>query len=147
MPFNLTTIREIFKCANCPPCKWKNENENDIRVTRSKGENQKAEGEPEPTRYFPHNSIKSEDNRTPQPLPLTPPTTTTEENLSVYKALWSFEARAEEELSFGKDDLLRVTERCGDWWKADKLVNGQVVASGVVPYNYLVKGETLEAQP
>lgn len=147
MSFDLTTIREFFKCSNCPPCPWEKSKdvENGIRVTSSKPETQTTDGESEPSRYFPHNSVRSEPNWSHRPLPPTPPTTTTD--AGVYKALWSFEARAEEELSFGKDDLFRVTERRGDWWKAERLVNGQVVASGVVPYNYLVKDEALEAQP
>lgn len=151
----LTKTLEIFKCSNCNACplkKYKN-GENDINVTHSKGENQKAEEDSEPIRYIPHKPVNREvdQERTHRPLPQTPPEippqTTTEENLGVYKALFSFEGRTEEELSFEKDDLFRVTERCGDWWKADKLVDGQVVASGVVPYNYLVKGEALDAHP
>ncbi|XP_041954888.1 protein-tyrosine kinase 6 [Alosa sapidissima] len=150
MPFDLTKIREYFNCSNCPPWKHKKDGENgDNRETHdgynndtfSEGEDQEAEEEPEPTKYFPYNSTKPKRNLPPLPLP------PTDENLGIYKALWPFDARAKEELSFQTDDLFRVTERTGDWWKAEKLVNGEVVASGVVPYNYLVKGDTLESQP
>lgn len=152
MPLDcLTKILEIFKCSNCKSCPLQNDKngENDIHVTHSKSENQKADEDSKGIRYIPHNPVNREvdQERTHRALPQIPPQTTTEENLGVYKALFSFEGRTEEELSFEENDLFRVTERSGDWWKADKLVDGQVVASGVVPYNYLVEGEALDAHP
>ncbi|KAG9332529.1 hypothetical protein JZ751_014627 [Albula glossodonta] len=77
----------------------------------------------------------------PKPLPATP------NDSLIYTALWSFEARADTELSFQEGDLFNVVDRSGDWWMARKIDrNGRILATGVVPYNYLAKGETLEAQ-
>ncbi|XP_063065526.1 protein-tyrosine kinase 6-like [Engraulis encrasicolus] len=70
-----------------------------------------------------------------------------DEGLGIYKALWSFEAQSEGEMSFMEKDLFRVRQQVGDWWKAEKLIDGAVVASGYVPYNYLVQGDTSDIQP
>lgn len=66
----------------------------------------------------------------------------------IYRALWSFEARAEDELSFMEGDLFKVLDPNGEWWKARKIdKNGRTLATGIVPHNYLVSGETDDAQP
>lgn len=67
---------------------------------------------------------------------------------SIYRALWSFQARAQDELSFRDGDLFKVISRNGEWWTARKIDrNGRTLATGIVPYNYLVSGETDDAQP
>ncbi|XP_056129566.1 protein-tyrosine kinase 6b [Lampris incognitus] len=67
---------------------------------------------------------------------------------SIYTALWSFEARHPNELSFQEGDLFNVVGRAGDWWTARKIdKNGRVLATGVVPNNYLARGESVDAQP
>ncbi|XP_063065529.1 tyrosine-protein kinase SRK3-like [Engraulis encrasicolus] len=70
-----------------------------------------------------------------------------DENLGIYKALYSFDARTEEEMSFFEGDVFRVTEWLEDWLRAEKLVNGVVVSSGLVPNNYLVKEHVMDSQP
>ncbi|KAG7472351.1 hypothetical protein MATL_G00107970 [Megalops atlanticus] len=66
----------------------------------------------------------------------------------IYTALWSFEARAKEELSFQAGDLFKVIDRSGEWWTACKVDrNGHTLAEGIVPYNYLARGHSDEAQP
>ncbi|XP_006639677.2 protein-tyrosine kinase 6 [Lepisosteus oculatus] len=66
----------------------------------------------------------------------------------MYTALWPFHARAEEELSFEMGDRFKILSRTGEWWNAAKVTpNGQIVGKGFVPYNYLARGETAEAQP
>ncbi|XP_031422306.1 protein-tyrosine kinase 6-like [Clupea harengus] len=139
MPINLTALRDIFTCSRCPLWKCPKDGEKDSCEPHSKDGDQEADEDTEPGRYFSHKSTRSESNWSSPPP--------TDESLGIYKALWAFEARSEEEMSFVKDDLFRVTERSGDWLTAHKLVNGEVVASGVVPCNYLVKGETLDDQP
>lgn len=70
------------------------------------------------------------------------------ESGSIYIALWDFQARHEEEMSFQEGDLFNVLERNGDWWKARKIdKNGRVLGTGIVPYNYLERGESLGTQP
>ncbi|MBN3310608.1 PTK6 kinase, partial [Amia calva] len=66
----------------------------------------------------------------------------------IYTALWPFQARASEELSFQPGELFTILDHTGEWWTAAKIdPNGRVVAEGYVPRNYLARGDTLEAQP
>lgn len=70
------------------------------------------------------------------------------ESGSVYTALWAFESRHPDELSFQEGDLFSVTSRSGDWWTARRIdKNGRVLDSGIVPSNYLARAESLEMQP
>ncbi|XP_036844874.1 protein-tyrosine kinase 6 [Oncorhynchus mykiss] len=67
---------------------------------------------------------------------------------AIYMALWRFEAREKDELSFQEGDLFNVISRSGDWWTARKIDrNGRVLAKGIVPNNYLARGESVNAQP
>ncbi|XP_058640674.1 protein-tyrosine kinase 6 isoform X2 [Onychostoma macrolepis] len=66
----------------------------------------------------------------------------------IYTALWPFQARADEELSFQEGEQFRICERQGDWWTAVKLDrNGTVIAKGVVPQTYLARRKTVKEQP
>ncbi|XP_030623362.1 protein-tyrosine kinase 6b [Chanos chanos] len=66
----------------------------------------------------------------------------------IYRALWSFEARAEEELSFEAGDLFNVINSTGEWWTARKIDrNGCTLATGFVPYNYLEREESESGEP
>uniref|UniRef100_A0A674BI58 Protein-tyrosine kinase 6 n=1 Tax=Salmo trutta TaxID=8032 RepID=A0A674BI58_SALTR len=70
------------------------------------------------------------------------PSQTTES--AIYMALWRFKARDKDELSFQEGDLFNVISRSGDWWTARKIDrNGRVLATGVVPNNYLARGESV----
>ncbi|XP_068197841.1 protein-tyrosine kinase 6b [Antennarius striatus] len=70
------------------------------------------------------------------------------ESSSVFTALWSFDSRQEDELSFTEGDLFSVINRNGTWWSARRIDrNGRVLDTGVVPSNYLARAETLEMQP
>lgn len=67
---------------------------------------------------------------------------------AIYTALWSFESRHEEELSFQEGDLFQVLNRSGDWWTARRIDRtGIVLEEGIVPYNYLAQTESLHVQP
>lgn len=67
---------------------------------------------------------------------------------SVYTALWGFESRHPDELSFQEGDLFSVGSRAGEWWTARRIDgNGRVLDSGIVPSNYLVRAEPLHTQP
>uniref|UniRef100_A0A3B4B4C0 Tyrosine-protein kinase n=1 Tax=Periophthalmus magnuspinnatus TaxID=409849 RepID=A0A3B4B4C0_9GOBI len=62
---------------------------------------------------------------------------------AIYVAMWPFEARSEDEMSFDKGDLFDVLSRNGDWWKARRIdKNGRVLGTGIVPSNYLERAET-----
>ncbi|XP_077079654.1 protein-tyrosine kinase 6 isoform X1 [Siphateles boraxobius] len=66
----------------------------------------------------------------------------------IYTALWPFQARADEELSFQDGEQFRIYKREGDWWTAFKLDgHGKVTAKGVVPQNYLARRQTVKEQP
>ncbi|XP_046895253.1 protein-tyrosine kinase 6-like isoform X1 [Hypomesus transpacificus] len=66
----------------------------------------------------------------------------------MYKALWSFDARADDEVTFKEGELFKIISRNGDWWTAQKIdKNGICLVTGIVPKHYLVRGESVEAQP
>ncbi|XP_074498783.1 protein-tyrosine kinase 6b [Sebastes fasciatus] len=70
------------------------------------------------------------------------------ESGSIYTALWPFESRHADELSFLEGDLFSVISRTGDWWTARKIdKNGCVLDTGIVPKNYLDRAESLRMQP
>ncbi|KAI5095852.1 protein-tyrosine kinase 6 [Silurus meridionalis] len=67
---------------------------------------------------------------------------------AVYMALWAFEARDTDELSFDAGDRFRIVRRTGDWWTAAKLdPSGCVLAAGIVPHNYLERADSVTSQP
>ncbi|XP_054464529.1 protein-tyrosine kinase 6b isoform X2 [Anoplopoma fimbria] len=83
--------------------------------------------------------------RTPSPNP--PPDPVPDKG-SVYTALWPFESRHPDELSFQDGDLFSVIDRSGDWWTARKIAkNGCILETGIVPRNYLDRAESLKMQP
>lgn len=67
---------------------------------------------------------------------------------SIYRALWDFQTRQGDELSFREGDLFNVLSRGDDWWKVRRIdANGRVLDSGVVPGNYLAPAESIQIQP
>ncbi|XP_042346946.1 protein-tyrosine kinase 6b [Plectropomus leopardus] len=80
------------------------------------------------------------------PTPVTPERVP--ESGSIYTALWPFDARHADELSFQEGDLFSVISRTGDWWTARRIdKNGRVLDTGIVPKNYLDRAESLQMQP
>lgn len=77
----------------------------------------------------------------PQPPPPTP------DRGSLYTALWGFESRLPDELSFRQGDLFAVLTRDGDWWSVQRIdPGGRVLDTGIVPGNYLACADSLESQ-
>lgn len=67
---------------------------------------------------------------------------------SIYTAIWDFESRHADELSFREGDLFSVISRSGDWWSARRIDTcGRVLGTGNVPSNYMARAESLETQP
>ena len=64
---------------------------------------------------------------------------------SLYIALYDFDARAEEDLSFKKGYILEVNieDLANDWWRARSRVTG---GEGLIPSNYVALHQTLEAE-
>lgn len=63
----------------------------------------------------------------------------------LYIALYDYEARTDEDLSFKKGNQLEIlNDTQGDWWFARSLVTGQ---EGYIPSNYIAKSKSLESEP
>lgn len=97
------------------------------------------DGQQYPTRTV----YKTQDDGDLEPRYFVPPVES-----ALYRALWPFEARDKDELSFQEGDLFRIVQRNGDWWMADKVdAMGRVVGKGFVPSNYLASGQSVEEEP
>ncbi|XP_030217550.1 protein-tyrosine kinase 6b [Gadus morhua] len=67
---------------------------------------------------------------------------------SIYKAIFPYESRHDDELSFQEGDIFHVITSNGDWWTVRKIdKDGCDLGSGFVPFNYLEKEESMVAQP
>ncbi|XP_067226516.1 protein-tyrosine kinase 6b [Chanodichthys erythropterus] len=102
------------------------------------------------------NSVKSDSDCTggsrydsqpqPQPPPR-PPKTVVDNGADIYTALWDFEARDGQELSFKAGDIFEIINRSGDWWSARKLDSFGRGETGFVPFNYVARAESIQSQP
>lgn len=65
----------------------------------------------------------------------------------LFIALYDYDARTDEDLSFKKGDILEIiNDTQGDWWYAKaKTKNGTV--EGYIPSNYVAKIKSLESEP
>ena len=63
----------------------------------------------------------------------------------VFIALYDYNKRTEEDLSFRKGDkLLILNNSDGDWWQAQLVGSNK---QGYIPSNYVAKVESIEAEP
>lgn len=63
---------------------------------------------------------------------------------NVFVALYDYEARTAEDLSFTKGELLQVVDNeDGDWWKARSLQTGR---TGYIPSNYVASQSSIQAE-
>ncbi|TKR59277.1 hypothetical protein L596_028973 [Steinernema carpocapsae] len=63
----------------------------------------------------------------------------------VFVALFDYDARTDEDLSFKKNELLEVLNGMqGDWWYARSKSTGK---TGYIPSNYVAKEKSIDAQP
>eukprot|EP00050_Salpingoeca_kvevrii_P021428 m.110437 g.110437 ORF g.110437 m.110437 type:complete len:506 (+) comp9340_c0_seq2:147-1664(+) len=61
-----------------------------------------------------------------------------------YVALYDYQARTEDDLSFNKGDNLRIINSSdGDWWQAQLVSGGKI---GYIPSNYVAKIQSIEAE-
>uniref|UniRef100_UPI0037E8F66B protein-tyrosine kinase 6b n=1 Tax=Semicossyphus pulcher TaxID=241346 RepID=UPI0037E8F66B len=89
----------------------------------------------------------SGEERSSSPVQVQPTQDKSPESGSIYTALWPFESRHHEELSFQEGDLFSVINRSGEWWTARRIdKNGRVLDTGIVPQNYLTRAESLQMQ-
>ena len=81
----------------------------------------------------------------PEPPPSSPVPETPSVVKSLYIALYDYDARTQEDLSFKKGEILEINnEDLGnDWWRARSRDTG---GEGFIPSNYVALHETLEAE-
>lgn len=66
-------------------------------------------------------------------------------NAKVFVALYDYDARTDEDLSFKKGEhLIILNDTQGDWWFARSKATKQ---EGYIPSNYVAKLESIEAEP
>lgn len=96
--------------------------------------------------FGPPKGDDSDGDPQPQPPPR-PPKTVVENGADIYTALWDFEARDGQELSFKAGDIFEIINRSGDWWSARKLDSFGRGETGFVPFNYVARAESIQSQP
>ena len=89
------------------------------------------------------NGRPSIDHTAPRPLP--DPTESTPSSVKVFVALYDYDARTDEDLSFKKGEHLEIiNDTQGDWWFARSKATKQ---EGYIPSNYVAKLKSIEAEP
>lgn len=80
------------------------------------------------------------------PTPVVPePETSTSTNAKIFVALYDYDARTDEDLSFRKGEHLEIlNDTQGDWWLARSKATKQ---EGYIPSNYVAKLKSIEAEP
>ncbi|XP_002742020.1 tyrosine-protein kinase Src42A-like [Saccoglossus kowalevskii] len=77
----------------------------------------------------------------PPPQQIMPPVSP----LKLFVALFDYEARTSEDLSFAKGDHLEIlNDSIGDWWHARSVIGRK---EGYIPSNYVAKLQSLESEP
>ena len=81
----------------------------------------------------------------PGPLPPTPPTPEPDPDMRLFVALFDYDARTSEDLSFKKGDYLEVSKEntAYDWWQARSRKTNH---TGYIPSNYVAEVRSLEAE-
>ena len=84
-------------------------------------------------------------NQAPEERPPELPAEPVQSDIKVYIALYDYDARTDEDLSFNKGDYLEVkAENCQfDWWTATSRSTGK---TGYIPNNYVAEVKSLEAE-
>ncbi|KAL7828372.1 hypothetical protein SRHO_G00320060 [Serrasalmus rhombeus] len=78
----------------------------------------------------------------------TSPAPQTSDRGALYKALWAFQSRTGDELSFEAGDSFKVVEESGEWWRVEKLdPQGRTEALGFVPSTYLAREQAADERP
>lgn len=66
-------------------------------------------------------------------------------NAKIFVALYDYDARTDEDLSFRKGEHLEIlNDTQGDWWLARSKATKQ---EGYIPSNYVAKLKSIEAEP
>lgn len=92
-----------------------------------------------------NNSTRPNGPSTPRQAPMPPTSVSSVSPSKLFIALYDYEARTDEDLSFKKGNQLEIlNDTQGDWWFARSLVTGQ---EGYIPSNYIAKSKSLESEP
>ncbi|XP_047425905.1 protein-tyrosine kinase 6b [Mugil cephalus] len=113
----------------------------------SRGDSNRGSGGKSNSSFEEESCEETQEPSQPPPQPPSPSSKNAPSNGCIYTALWPFDARHQDELSFKEGDLFSVVSRSGDWWRARKIdKNGRVLDTGIVPNNYLARAESLKMQ-
>ena len=78
------------------------------------------------------------------PIPRDERSTISGRDRFIYVALYDYEARTDEDLSFKKGEKMEIINNTdGGWWQAKSLSSGQ---SGFVPSNYIAPASSLHTE-
>lgn len=78
-------------------------------------------------------------------LPVPPEQDSLSSTAKVFVALYDYDARTDEDLSFKKGEHLEIiNDTQGDWWLARSKATKQ---EGYIPSNYVAKIQSIEAEP
>ena len=90
-----------------------------------------------------HGTPRSTNLDTPRPLP--DPNESAALASKIFVALYDYDARTDEDLSFKKGDHLEIlNDTQGDWWFARSKASKN---EGYIPSNYVAKLKSIEAEP
>ncbi|XP_063702466.1 tyrosine-protein kinase Src42A [Culicoides brevitarsis] len=79
------------------------------------------------------------------PVPQLPENETSNSNAKIFVALYDYDARTDEDLSFRKGEHLEIlNDTQGDWWLAR---SKKTRTEGYIPSNYVAKLKSIEAEP
>ncbi|KAH8415865.1 hypothetical protein KR222_002303 [Zaprionus bogoriensis] len=80
-----------------------------------------------------------------RPVPQIPESDAANANAKIFVALYDYDARTDEDLSFRKGEHLEIlNDTQGDWWLARSKKTRQ---EGYIPSNYVAKLKSIEAEP
>lgn len=99
-----------------------------------------------PSSATPHDrpTVVPEVRNGPMP-PIPEPDGSTSSNAKMFVALYDYDARTDEDLSFRKGEHLEIlNDTQGDWWLARSKATKQ---EGYIPSNYVAKVKSIEAEP
>lgn len=92
-----------------------------------------------------HETVREARNGPMPPIPETDNAAGTSSNAKIFVALYDYDARTDEDLSFRKGEHLEIlNDTQGDWWLARSKATKQ---EGYIPSNYVAKLKSIEAEP
>lgn len=144
-----TTIA-LRKMGSCFSCQRGSSGKKDMTGSPSNAGNNKDSISPAipsvPIQNMPpHDNIREVRNGPMPPVPDQEPSNATNASAKIFVALYDYDARTDEDLSFRKGEHLEIlNDTQGDWWLARSKATKQ---EGYIPSNYVAKLKSIEAEP